>query len=186
MVGSQWNTTRGKRGESENVCHLLGNFGKRFLTNGTGLENVSEKRNVLELYHLQNTITLLGNDRHFSPSASTGSLALELVNQSGTKNFGRFGQNGKKVIPERNYIFSGNFHRDEPFHLNSPWNYRVFHTNGKRSKTLSALPWSGYLSACLSFFVTSCNASISGVTTEKSRENTSFTAKTLCSASLSF
>ena len=42
------------------------------------LENVSEKRNVLELYHLQNTITLLGNDRHFSPSASeaTGSLAL--------------------------------------------------------------------------------------------------------------
>ena len=191
MVGSQWNTTRGKRGESKNVCHLLGNFGKRFLTNGTGLENVSEKRNVLELYHLQNTITLLGNDRHFSPSASTGSLALELVNQSGTKNFGRFGQNGKKVISERNYFFSGN----EPFHLNSPWNYRVFHTNGKRSKTLSALPWSGYLSACLSFFVTSCNASISGVTTEKSRENTSldnthygknFAAKTLYSASLSF
>ena len=109
MVGSQWNTTRGKRGESKNVCHLLGNFGKRFLTNGTGLENVSEKRSVLELYHLQNTITLLGNDRHFSPSTSTGSLALELVNQSGTKNFGRFGQNGKKVIPERNYFFSGNF-----------------------------------------------------------------------------
>ena len=33
---------------------------------------------LLELYHLQNTITLLGNNRHFSPSASeaTGSLAL--------------------------------------------------------------------------------------------------------------
>ena len=28
-----------------------------------------------------------------------------------------------------------NFHSDEPFHLNSPWNYRVFHTNGKRSLT---------------------------------------------------
>ena len=28
---------------------------KKILTNGTGLENVCEKRNVLELYHLQNT-----------------------------------------------------------------------------------------------------------------------------------
>ena len=27
-----------------------------------------------------------------------------------------------------------NFHRDEPFHLNSPRNFRVFHTNGKRSR----------------------------------------------------
>ena len=34
---------------------LKGNFGKKCLTNGTGHENVSEKRNALELYHLQNT-----------------------------------------------------------------------------------------------------------------------------------
>ena len=27
------------------------------------------------------------------------------------------------------------FHLDEPFHLNSPWNFQVFHTNGKRSTT---------------------------------------------------
>ena len=106
---------------------------------------------------------------------------------------------GKRQYLKGITFFPEIFHRDEPFHLNSPWNYRVFHTNGKRSKTLSALPWSGYLSACLSFFVTSCNASISGVTTEKSRENTSlfnsqdnthygknFAAKTLYSASLSF
>ena len=32
-------------------------------------------------------------------------------------------------------FFPHNFHQDEPFHLNSPWNFRVFHTNGKRSQT---------------------------------------------------
>ena len=32
-------------------------------------------------------------------------------------------------------FFAENFHRDQPFHLNSPWNFRVFHTNGKRSQT---------------------------------------------------
>ena len=30
-------------------------------------------------------------------------------------------------------FFPENFHRDEPFHWNSPRNFRVFHTNGKRS-----------------------------------------------------
>ena len=35
--------------------HLKENFGKKFLTNGNGLENTSEKRNGLESYHLQNT-----------------------------------------------------------------------------------------------------------------------------------
>ena len=45
--------------------------------------------------YLQNTITLLGKNRHFSPSASRGSLAL--VNQTnGTKNFVRFGKNGER------------------------------------------------------------------------------------------
>ena len=83
-------------------------FQQKFLTNGTGLKNVSEKRNGLELYHLQNTITLLGKDRHFSRSASRGSLAL--VNQTnGTKNFSRFGKNGKKVIPRKVFLFSGKF-----------------------------------------------------------------------------
>ena len=49
---------------------------QKFLTNGTGLENISEKRHWLELYHLRNTMALLGKDRHFSSSASRGSLAL--------------------------------------------------------------------------------------------------------------
>ena len=82
---------------------------QKFLANGTGLENVSEKRHwLLELYHLRNTMALLGKDRHFSPSASRGSLAL--VNQTnGTKNFRRFGKNGKKVIPRKVFLFSGKF-----------------------------------------------------------------------------
>ena len=47
----------------------------------------------------------------------------------------RFGKNGKKVIPRKVLtFFPENFHRDEPFHLNSPRNFRVFHTNDKRSK----------------------------------------------------
>ena len=32
--------------------HLQGYFDKKILTNSTGLENVSEKRNGLEMYHL--------------------------------------------------------------------------------------------------------------------------------------
>ena len=65
-----------------------------------------------------------------------------LINQrNGANNFGRISKNGKKVIPRKVLLsFWKNFHRDEPFHLNSPWNYRVFHTNGKRSL---ATPWQG-------------------------------------------
>ena len=77
---------------------------QKCLTNGTGFENVSEKRHWLELYHLRNTMALLGKDRHFSPSNSRGSLAL--VNQTNcTKNFSRFGKNGKKVIPRKVFLF---------------------------------------------------------------------------------
>lgn len=46
-------------------------------------KNISEKRNELELCHLQNTITLLGKDRHFSPTASRG--GPELVNQTNSR-----------------------------------------------------------------------------------------------------
>ena len=40
-------------------------------------------------------------------------------------------------------FFPENFHRDEPFHLNSPRNFRVFHTNGKRSRTFILIKWAG-------------------------------------------
>ena len=64
---------------------------------------------------------------------STWSLAL-VIQATITENFGRFGKNGKKVILRKVLLFSPeNFHRDKPFHLNSPSNFRVFHKNGKRS-----------------------------------------------------
>ena len=54
--------------------------------------------------------------------------------KKGTGNFGPFGKNGKKVIPRKALLFSRkNFHRDEPLHMNSFRNFRVFHTNSKRS-----------------------------------------------------
>ena len=54
-----------------------------------------------------------------------------------TENFGRFGDKGKKVIPRKvwyYFFFPEKVHHDEPFHLNSPRNFLVFHTNGKRSR----------------------------------------------------
>ena len=54
-----------------------------------------------------------------------------LTRKNGTKNFARFGKNGKKGNTSKGITFSPeNVHPDEPFHLNSPRNYRVFHANG--------------------------------------------------------
>ena len=39
----------------------------------------------------------------------------------------------KRNTSEGITFFPKTFHRNEPFHLNSPRNYRVFRTNGKRS-----------------------------------------------------
>ena len=39
-------------------------------------------------------------------------------------------------------FFPKTFHRDEPFHLNSPRNYRKFHSNGKRSWIAKLKIWS--------------------------------------------
>ena len=64
---------------------------------------------------------------------STWSL---LIQTNGTKNFGRFGKNETTVIPRKPLLFfSETFHRDEPLYLNSPRNFRVFHTSGKRSSS---------------------------------------------------
>ena len=41
--------------------------------------------------------------------------------------------NGRNL--ERYNICPENFHRNEPFYLNSPRNFRVFDTNGKHSKS---------------------------------------------------
>ena len=96
-----------KLARSRSAYHFLRNFGKKFLTNGTGLENVSEKRNGLELYHLQNTRRV---DLGWNKPPSTSRASLALVNQTnGTKNFGRFGKKGKKVTPRKVLLFSGKF-----------------------------------------------------------------------------
>ena len=59
---------------------------------------------------------------------------------NGAKHFGRFDQKLEKGNTSKGVTFlAENFRRDEPFHLNSPRNYRVFYTNGKRS--LFASPW---------------------------------------------
>ena len=59
---------------------------------------------------------------------------MALIQTNGTENFGRFGKNGEKVISRKVLLFfPDNFHRYEPFQLSSPWNFRVFHTKGKRS-----------------------------------------------------
>ena len=83
----------------------------------------TENRNGTELYHLQNT--------------GKFSLSLDLKPGTGNPNiwcrkFRSFRYKREKGIT----FFAENFHRDQPFHLNSPWNFRVFHTNGKRSTSL--------------------------------------------------
>ena len=62
------------------------------------------------------------------------SLSLDLKPGTGNPNkwyrkFRSFGKNEKRYYLERYYFFPENFRRNEPFHLNSPRNYRVCHTN---------------------------------------------------------
>ena len=45
-------------------------------------------------------------------------------------------------------FFLENFHRDKPFHLNSPWNFQVFHTNGEPFLTMC----SNYYTSLIDFF----------------------------------
>ena len=44
--------------------HLYGNFGKKFLLNGTVVFLDTENRNGIELYHLQNTSKFFTFSRH--------------------------------------------------------------------------------------------------------------------------
>ena len=101
--------------------NLQGNFGGKFPSNGTGFFG-TEDRNGIELYHLQNTGKVF---------ASSGwSLAL-VIQTNGTENFGRFGKNGKKVIPRKVFTFFRKIWT-VPFEF-SPEFPGFFHTNGKRS-----------------------------------------------------
>ena len=104
--------------------NLQGNFGGKFPSNGTGFFG-TEDRNRIELYHLQNIGKVF---------ASSGwSLAL-VIQTNGTENFGRFGKNGKKVIPRKVFTF---FRKISTGMNCSIWILPgisgFFHTNGKRS-----------------------------------------------------
>ena len=41
--------------KTRSAHHLYGNFGEKFLSNGTGIFFGTENKNGIELYHLQNT-----------------------------------------------------------------------------------------------------------------------------------
>ena len=91
-------------------------------------------------------------DLFLAPKTGTGlsctiykipvNFSLSLDMKPGTSNpnkwyrkFRLFREKRKKGNTSKGITFlPENFHRDEPFHLNSPRNFRVFHTNGKRSQ----------------------------------------------------
>ena len=88
----------------------------------------------LSAYHLY------GNFSEKFPSNGTGiffgtenSNGIELYHLQNTGKFFSF-----------SFLFPEDFHRDEPFYLNSPRNFRVFHTNDKRS-LLCPIRRKGYL-----------------------------------------
>ena len=74
----------------------------------------------------------------FLTTITVGSLAHVSVD-NWYENFREF----RSMREKGNYskdiaFFPKTFHRDEPFHLNFPWNYQKFHSNGKHSWTWCA------------------------------------------------
>ena len=65
------------------------------------------------------------------PVFSAKKIPVTFDGNNGKENFGSFRKNRKTVITRKVLLFLENFHLYEPFHLNSPRNFWVFHTNGK-------------------------------------------------------
>ena len=76
--------------------HLYGNFVEKFPSNGTGIFLAPKTGTGLSctIYKIPVIFRFL----------STCSLAL-VIQTNGTENFGRFGKNGKKVIPRKVLLF---------------------------------------------------------------------------------
>ena len=100
--------------ETMSAYHLYGNFGLKFPSNGTGI------------FWAPKMGTRLSCTIYKIPVNS--SLFLDLKPGTGNPNEWKKGNTLKGIT-----FFPENFHRDKPFHLNSPRNFRVFHSNGKRS-----------------------------------------------------
>ena len=91
----------------------------------------TDNRNGTELYHLQNT----------------GKFFKQMVQKISVVSV----RTGKGNTSKGITFFPENFHEDEPFHLNSPRNFRFFHTNGMRSCisfTKSRKPVKGFVYYC--------------------------------------
>ena len=91
-------TTRTRPPHTWSAYHLYENFGEKFPSNGTGIFLATENRHGIELYHVQNT------GKFFTFSRHEACMAL-VIQTNGTENFGRFGKNGKKVIPRKILLF---------------------------------------------------------------------------------
>ena len=77
--------------------HLYRNFGEKFPSNGTDIFFLAPKTRT----GLSCLFTEYWQTIHFP---STWSLAL-VIQTNGTENFGRFGKNGKKVVPRKVLLF---------------------------------------------------------------------------------
>ena len=108
--------------ETISAYHLYGNFGEKFPSNGTGI------------FLAPKTETGLSCTIYKIPVNFSLSLDLKPGTGNPNKSYTKFRsfrskqKKGKVLL-----FFPENFHRDEPFHLNSHRNFRVFHSNGKRS-----------------------------------------------------
>ena len=101
----------------------------KFSVKRYGLICRTEKRNGIELHHLQNTVF------HFFTRGSMALLAL-VIHAKVWKISIVSVKAGKSQYLRRYTFHLKNFQRDETFNLNSHRNFRVFYTNGKRSKSL--------------------------------------------------
>ena len=77
------------------------------------------------MYHLQNTGKFFAFSRHEAWDEQSKQMVQKISVVSV--------KTGKGNTSKGMTFFPENFHRDEPFRLNSPQNFRVFHTNGKRA-----------------------------------------------------
>ena len=112
---------------------LYGNFGEKFPPNGTGIFLASKTGTGLSctIYKIPVSFSLCLN---IKPGTSESKQMVQKISVFSLKT-------GKRWYLEKYSFFLQNFHRpDELFHLNSPRNFQVFHTSGKRSLISFSLP----------------------------------------------
>ena len=99
--------------------------------NGNVLYHFSEKRVVPVQKQMKRSI--------FSSTCNCGQMVRKFPGIPVKARKRDYLRNTSKGTSKGITFFTKTFHRDEPFHLNSPRNYRKFHSNGKRSLFFSQL-----------------------------------------------